>query len=573
VNELSLNRRHVDRAAKLRSIAQAGASLVGLWVSGIQRFIFNVPMDKAGLEVKARSFLVALLPKVLAWRARREAALGEDHEVMVAAGRATLLVPTAMVQTVRAKLVADAQRLRDETGDDLAIDLAVRPMAAGESLTDALSGLDELLGIASWRRAGGEDERFWEPNSRLDAATTDFASLGRKLREVQPRVAALGVADGEAAPSGGGWWCGLGVAIAVGTSIDELPELPGTPRLLLRTDEGELPSRHAPDEVASLPLAGTWIAKGDDGCPLEFDGLAERAAGDAKLGVLRLDLDNLGAAFSAIVKGSRGDDPLRDRLALSDAVNLACGPLADAATWGNGKPRDVQWILAGGDDLFLVGAWSEILDVSLGLHEAIVPRLRDVARRLAGDEAARKLNLSGGIVISDVGVPLAHLADAANEQEDLAKGVRPTRSGEAEKGAIAWGGIAVGWNDWRIVVDLGQKLGEAIKARQVPRSVLRRLIGIHTLWYRAQRALDAGRAREAAESSKRQWLWAYALGRARAGGDERGGATLIERLSRLALEDLDPETGKHTEQHAAAWLGIVAEIAHRWARARGEERR
>jgi hypothetical protein len=525
--------------------------------------------------VKGRSFFVELLPKVLAWRARRAAALGDDHEVRVAAGRATLLVPTAAVKTVRAALLVSTRMVRDATGDDLVVDVAERPVATGESLPDALRGLGERLGVAWLRRAEGEGEDFWAPQDLRPegAMAADFVSLGRKLRGAKPRVAAIAVADGDAVSEEDARWSHLlGLAVAVDVSIEKLPDLPGAPRLLLGT-EGKLPAQHGPDEVASLPLAGTWIAADDDGGPLDFDGLAKRSKGDAKLGVLRLDLDSLGQAFNEVTKAKRGDDALRDLLALSDAVGRACGPVADGVTWDGERPRPVQWILAGGDDLFLVGAWSEILDVSIRLRDAIVHDLRKVVQGLAGEGVAKALDLSGGIVISDAGVPLAHLADAADEQEALAKGKRLTRSGEAEKGAVAWGGVAVGWDDWRIVVDLGRKLGEAIEGGQVPRGILRRLIGIHTLWHRAQYALGTGKPREAAESSKRQWLWAYELGRARAGVDERGGAALVERLSKLALEDRDPETGKHTEQHAAAWLGIVAEIAHRRTRARGEERR
>jgi CRISPR-associated protein Csm1 len=572
-----------SHAIALRSIAESpgGASLVGLWVSGIQRFIFDVPTKHAGLEVKARSFLVALLPKVLAWRARRAASLGDPHEVMVAAGRATLLVPAAKVEAVRRKLIEDVRWLRDETGDELAVDVAVYPVGARESLSDALRALDGRLGRAWLRRAEGEGDAFWEPKEPAEDQQVDpeqetpFAALGRMLRGKAPRVAAIAVVDAGAEREGDRRWLRVlgrdGLDVAVGDAIESLPEVDGAPRLLLRLDEKEPPPARLPDETASFPLAGTWIAPDGDGV-LEFKGLAARSEGDAKLGVLRLDLDSLGAAFDAVVRDKQGDEALDARLMLSDAVRHACGPVADKVTWSGESPRPVQWILAGGDDLFLVGAWSEIVDVSLELRAAIVPLLRKKVRELATKEAADKLDLSGGIVLAHFGVPLAHLADQADHQEHLAKGKRVTCTHDAEKAAVSWGGVVMGWDDWRLVVALGKELGDAIEDGSVPRSILRRLIGIHTLWDRARKALEDDEPRQAAETSKRQWLWAYELGRARGGLDEREGAALVERLSRLALEDLDTETGKRTERPAAAWLGIVAEIAHRRTRGRGEER-
>ena len=208
--------------------------------------------------------------------------------------------------------------------------------------------------------------------------------------------------------------------------------------------------------------------------------------------------------------------------------------------------------------------------MSIRLRAAIVPPLREVVKALAGADAAARLDLSGGVVIADAGVPLAHLAEQAENEEHLAKGKRATRNGETEKGAIAWGGVAMGWDDWQLVVEVGERLGDAIAAGKVPRSILRRLIGIHTLWSRHRQALAEGKARAAAEAAKRQWLWAYHLGRAQAGLDEEGTA-LVRRLAKLALENKDEGAANGTEQEAAAWLGIVAEIAHRRTRGRGED--
>jgi cellulose biosynthesis protein BcsQ len=579
-----LQRRATARVAALRPVADAGAVLFAVEVSGIQRFVFDIPTDNAGVEVKARSFLVALLPKVLAWRARHAESLhrehetlGAEHEVFVAAGRAVLLVPSAKARVVRAALIADARLLRDQTGDELSVDVIEQEVERGlASLAEAIDALPRRFEEARLRRARSEPEDFWAPLApppdRPPEEETPFAKLGKQLRSAAGRIGAVGVAAGDAARGKDGWSEVLGLGIAVGSWVGNLPPLDGSPRLLLQTDDSALlPGGSDGDEVASLPLAGTWILT-DGERPLDFDGLARRAKGDAKLGVLRLDLDSLGEAFCKVVKGKRGDAALRDRLVLSEAVSLVCGALADEVTWPGEKPRDVQWILAGGDDLFLVGAWSEIVDTSLALRQAIVPPLREVVRALAGEGEDRALDLSGGIVVADARVPLAHLADEAEEQVLCAKGDRTTRTeAKVAKGAVSWGGVAMGWDDWKLVIELGQELGDAIAQGKVRHGIIRRLVGIHTLWHRARRELDGGKPREAAESNKRQWLWAYDLGRAPR-GLEAEGAALVERLARLALEDLDTATGKRTERPAAAWLGIVAEIAHRRTRGRGEER-
>src|SRR5262249_54030062 len=152
---------------------------------------------------------------------------------------------------------------------------------------------------------------------------TPFAKLGRLLRSAAGRIGAVGVASGEAVRGKDGWLEVLGIGIAVGSWVGNIPPLDGVPRLLLQTDDrAALFGGRDGDEIASTPLAGTWIPSEGER-PLDFDDLAKRSRGDAKLGVLRLDLDYLGDAFRAVAGKAVGDEALRARLVLSDAVSRA----------------------------------------------------------------------------------------------------------------------------------------------------------------------------------------------------------------------------------------------------------
>lgn len=573
-----LRRRAEARVESLRRVAQGNTWLMALEVSGIQRFIFNVPTDKAGLEVKARSFLVAILPKVLAWRARCAADLRPEHEVMVAAGRAFLLVPEHARERAWKALREGARALREQTGDDLAVDLAEHALSSGsfeEGLNNAFGEVIHGLSRSKLRRAEGEPESFWEPllpePKPAPNEESPFATLGRMLRDTQHSIAAVGVTE-QAAPVEGveTWPHLLDLTFVPGASVGAVTPALGSPHLILLTDGGTNVGTGDPargHEIASLPLAGTWILSAETGAgSLDFDGLAERSVGDPKLGVMRLDLDSLGNAFKDATTNKRSADALRDRLALSEAVSFACGPAADDAT----RSRNVQWILAGGDDLFLVGAWSDVIGAAVALRKAIVPKLCEVVNALAGSDTTSKLDISGGIVIAQPGVPLAHLADMAEAQVHVAKGKRTGQDGRTmQKAAMALNNIAVGWRDWELAVELGVELGDSIARGDVSRGVLRRLVGIHALW---RRATDAHGVHDAADASKRKWLWAYELSRSEQGATERG-APLVRRLGKLALDNRDERSARGTDQEVAEWLGIVAEIAHRRTRGRGEERR
>lgn len=578
----TLRARASVRVERIRNIVSGGAALVALDVSGIQRFIFNIATEKAASEVKARSFLVALVPKVLSWRARSSAGLGVESEVLVAAGRSVLAVPEAHLEQVLASLREDARAIRDATGDTLAIDVASRALSktafeesGAASFGAAYRELCEgALPIARCRRADSTSNDFWTP---VAADQTSLADLGRMLRSSADRAAVVGVARGSASDGRAFRWAPLNISIATGGSLAEVGRQLEGPRLFLQTDGSELGTApDAGDELAALPLAGAWI-KADGETPLDFDGLAASAEGDPKLGVLRMDLDSLGESFGGVTRNKAAADGLRDLLALSDAVNLCCGPLADAVTWSPGGPRNVQWILAGGDDLFLVGAWSEVIEVAQAIRGAIVPALKSVAAELASKEAAAKLDISAGLVIAPSGVPLSHLADQAEEQIATAKRPRDTQNGSmVAKAALSWGGLAIGWKDWGVVLDLARELTQAIRRNHIARSVLRRLAGIHALWRDAEAAKGKeGAVVDAAKANAQRWLWAYHLGRAGDGLDDQG-RELLEWLSNFALEKRDNDDARakcKTEHEAAALLGMVAEIAHRATRAGREERR
>lgn len=578
-----LRRRATARVDALRPVVTAGAALIALEVSGIQRFVIDGATDGA-LEMKARSLLAAILPSVLAWRARTEAGLGAEHEVLLSAGRAVLAVPRDRREAVTATLRRDALAIQEGTADALAVDVAWRdlPGAALEAPFDGSFGpalealLERGLEEARHRRAEGAPDDFWTP---APSTSTPPAPLGPQLRTSASRVAAsanriaaVGVASAAAAGADAILWPPLGIAITAGASIADVTGRLEGPRLLLRIDALE-PDAAAPpgDHLAELPLAGLWI-QADGDAALDLTELPARAAGDPTLAALRLDIDALGRALHDVAAGKPGADGLRDRLALEEAAALARGPIADAVTSSAEGPRGVQQLLAGTADLLLIGAWSEIVDLAAPLRDALIPGLQRVARALGASKAADALDASAGIAISPPGAPLARLVDCAGEELHRAQGERRTRTGEKRwKRALSWSGVPIGWQDLRLAVALGSELARAISARQVPSGVLWRLAAIHALFRRHEEALDAGATRDAAAAAKRRWLWAYQLGRAQAHlqGD---GARLIARLSKLALDDVDEGNARRTEQEAAAWLGIVAEIAHRRTRARVEDR-
>ena len=76
-----------------------------------------------------------------------------------------------------------------------------------------------------------------------------------------------------------------------------------------------------------------------------------------------------------------------------------------------GGERNVSIVYSGGDDIFLVGAWNEVLDAFLDLRSAL--------RRFTED----MLTISGGVGLYNSGYPINRMTVETAELEDYSKGM------------------------------------------------------------------------------------------------------------------------------------------------------
>ncbi|MBU9735432.1 type III-A CRISPR-associated protein Cas10/Csm1 [Diplocloster agilis] len=147
--------------------------------------------------------------------------------------------------------------------------------------------------------------------------------------------------------------------------------------------------------------------------------MAEKAKGIGKIGVLRLDVDNLGATF---ISGFQMDGEvipsrkekyvtLTRTAVLSRKLSLFFKNYMNQILQGDesNPSLKVDVVYSGGDDVFLIGAWSDIVDASIRIQESF-------QRYTAG-----KLSLSGGIGIFDLKYPVHRSAERTAELEVMAK--------------------------------------------------------------------------------------------------------------------------------------------------------
>lgn len=269
-------------------------------------------------------------------------------------------------------------------------------------------------------------------------------------------------------------------------------------------------------------LADATPIKGHDkdGKPLiaDFSDLAEASMGAKWLGVLRMDVDSLGEVFK---KGLGGQATISRMSTLSESLRLFfegwVPKLCKQHNYFAQSGQDsVYLIYAGGDDLFVVGAWSALPELAR--------QIRHGFREFVGGD---HVTLSGGIAIEHAKFPLYQLAeDAKHALDDGAKEHKRTVNGrEVKKDALCFLQKPMGWEQFEKIAkwkeELIKMLEPAGNVDALPSSFLTRLTEIHTLYAdnaTRQRRLKRGGANiphieEVIHYDKWQWRLIYQLSR------------------------------------------------------------
>jgi CRISPR-associated protein Csm1 len=279
-----------------------------------------------------------------------------------------------------------------------------------------------------------------------------------------------------------------------------------------------------------------------DGQPTiaEFSDLARASDGVEWLGVLRMDVDSLGDVFK---RGLRDDATLSRMSTLSESLRLffeAWVPRV-CRTYNppDGQPQ-VYLLYAGGDDLFVVGAWSALPELAR--------QIRTDFQEFVGGQ---HITLSGGIAIEHQKFPLYQLAESAKHAlDDQAKEYRHPNSGR-KKDAICFLQTPMGWERFDEVQRWQHDLVNMLKPDgaipALPRGFLSRLMEIHTLYtgnrerqqklYRRGAITTLEQMQEMIQYDRWQWRLVYQL--SRFGERHREHEETINRLRQAILRQPD----------------------------------
>ena len=205
--------------------------------------------------------------------------------------------------------------------------------------------------------------------------------------------------------------------------------LPGDCYLTTESNEKKLRQRmeqdnyiraYSKNEFYSGYSIATKLWVGDYKNGNDFGELAKGAQGIERLGVLRADIDNLGEAFVSGFKNEENQDRYvtLSRTAtfsrkLSMFFKYHINHLLENGEFylkeKEDKKRNAVIVYSGGDDLFIVGSWDDIIGFAVDLYYALKKYTQGT------------LKISGGIGLYPSKYPISVMAKQTGELEDAAK--------------------------------------------------------------------------------------------------------------------------------------------------------
>ena len=545
-------------------------TLIGGDIPGIQDFVYTITSKGAAKGLRGRSFFIQLLGDAVVRRLLSDLELCPANVIYNAGGNFMVLGPKGEEKTVSEIAARINEQFLEAFEGDVAFCVACHPLPATQVGSAAFSQdasrvLHEALGreklrrfvdIAcrkpeDWRKVFGAQG---QGGVRFCAVCQHERRAGEKGRTIED-----------------GWKCehcagfeDLAQTIAQdrllmfvsterpGQSGQRWQELlwqltrrwydfhPG-----LRKDQRpdvRIYSVNYVDFLAEYTHGFRFIAnttpRKADGQVKTFEDLALGATGLERVGVLRMDVDDLGKVLThwmpnRTMAATSALSNALDRF-FSGWLDAICHEVTDDPQMKGveSKRSDLLYVIyAGGDDLFVVGAWD------------LMPLLADKIREQFDGYVGRNphLHISAGITLEDRKFPLYQAAERAGDALDRgAKELtRKVDGQEVKKNAFSFLGLALGWETYAFVKKETERLIWLIQEQKVSRSLLSVLRAIHARYLE-----DVRQAAERSLTGEKMyygpWMWrkVYQLSRIR---QRYGKQEIVQAIESLETEVLTAE--------------------------------
>ncbi len=582
------------------------ATLVGGDLTGVQTFLYTITSRGAASGLRGRSFYLQLLVLVIARYVLDQLNLPITNLIYAGGGNFYLLARREDAEKLPDLQAQIGRVLFNEHQGELGLVLQARPLRGSHFFNGRIrtewDGLIGQINAAKLQRLSGLESdlaRVFEPQGIGGGSPQQCAVCGREHSDVQPKSVDSGVESAVnkcpvcesyeelgkqlrqaqylilkptppdlpmeiAAQAGRGW---QEMTRRFGYRVELLDTISNEPEGIVFALNDRAFEQRKPDprrattryllvnvtpiltEAEHTALQGKVKDLPVPGSVKPLSVLAEQACGIKRVGVLRMDVDNLGRIFAE----GLGDYASLSRIAsLSSAVSLFFeGWVAQIAERMKTDFGDRLYsIYSGGDDLFFVGSWDAVVEFAIRVRS-------DLARFTGGHP---DIHPSGGIVLVGGKYPLYQAAEEAGAAEEQAKQHRWTKDGAPhEKDALTFLGQPLDWerfgchdcpqDDANTAHALMHRLTGMVENAQ-NRAVIGKLIRLNDLYQtalekRRKRGEDLNRSGEAqALWGPWNWLAEYHL-------------TRLKGVPKEEVQDIR-ERLKRDNFRSIEWIGLAA---------------
>lgn len=404
-------------------------------ISGIQDFIYTIVSEDALKSLRARSFYLEILMENLIDELLLKLEFSRANVIYSGGGHAYFILPNTACAREQLKVFEEevngwlaehfqtALYLGCGYAECSAMDLQNQPEGAYRNIFKNISAM-----ISKNKAHRYSASRLIELNERNTADGMRECKVCRSIeRLTEDNICSI--CDSLIKMSGRILTKSL---YAVTEQKEITPALPlPFARMLIAEDEKTMLEMIKNNQIIRIytknePYTGTCIAKrlwiGDYTNKETFEELAEHSEGINRIAVLRADVDNLGNAF---VNGFSHEKFGEKYMTISRTATFSrkmsiffkyhINALLKKGQYyikadSNEKERAITIVYAGGDDVFIVGSWDEVIGFAIDLTDSFK------------EFTQGKLSLSGGIGIYPKKYPISTIAREVGELEEAAKG-------------------------------------------------------------------------------------------------------------------------------------------------------
>lgn len=515
--------------------------LIGADFSGIQGYIYQIISKYAGKNLKGRSFYLRLLSDALVSYILKELNLFQSNVIYNSGGSFYLLAPNTEFVRTKIKEIEKTieKKMFDAHGTTLFVALDYVEMSKAALMHKDGKSINEVWGQLFEKRdrkklhkfsslIKNDYEDFFEPMEfgietdsitgegiyknektknisgigKVKYSTYQQIELGKNLRESE-----ILVVSEEEIP----YWkdknpiepAGLGVFFYL-LKRDDLKLMKDQLRLsadkvsiitfngkggncdFMYAGHGDDTMIYGSNNIYGLSFYGGNIFDGktfDEFCNKEGDDTFKR------LGVLRMDVDNLGNIFQ------KGIQPERSTLSRFSALSRSFDYFFSGylnTIQQSVSPENSFIVYSGGDDLFIVGAWDESINIA--------KRIQKDFKEFACNNSS--FSLSGGVAVVTPKYPIMKASSYSEVEEKNAKG---HFVGELQKNSISFMNTPLNWDkEFSIVEELKDKIVELVGGNKLASSFIGKVL---------QHTENSNIENNKITNLKTYWMIPYDLGR------------------------------------------------------------